>query len=122
MSMMYNPTTVKFSIDSIYSKKNLPVFKTENRLKYYSLIPGLGQVYCGYFKEGAFNFFLNAIALAAGGYEIYSHLYITGYCVAAIPINKFYFGSKKRAEFLLKKQNYQEIISFNEKVKAILIK
>jgi hypothetical protein len=122
LEIQNNNSKIKYSIDSIYNKRKLPVIKSENRLKYYSLIPGLGQAYCGYYKEGAFNFLLNAIALTAGGYEVYSHLYITGYCVAAIPINKFYFGSKKRAEFLLKKHNYQEIMGFNEKVKDILLK
>jgi len=113
---------LKKSIDSIYNPKRTPKIKTENRLKYFKLIPGFGQAYCGYYKEGALNFLLSALALTAGSIEFYYHFYITGYCIAVIPINKFYFGSHNRAELLLNKHNYYEVLRFNEKVKSILIK
>ena len=112
---------IKAKIDSIYEIKNIPKIKSEKKLSYYCLIPGFGQVYCGYYFEGLLNFSLNALALAAGGYEIYYRYFITGYCLAAVPINKFYFGGKRRAEFSIKKTNYLRLNGFNEKVKNLLI-
>lgn len=109
-------------IDSLYQSKNTPKIKSKKRLSYYKFIPGLGQIYAGYYKEGIFNFILNASALIIGTYEVYKSFYFTGYCLGAIPISKFYFGSQARAELLLDKHNYFEISEFDNKVKAILIK
>ncbi len=111
---------IRNKIDSFYAKRNIPKMKSDKKLFYYSLIPGLGQAYCGYYLEGLFNFSLNALALGVGGYEVYSHYFLTGYCLAAIPISKFYLGGKRRSEFLIKKVNYLRVSDFNEKVKNLL--
>lgn len=106
---------------SLYSKDSIPKMKSENILFWVSFIPGGGIIYAGKPLEGAFNFLLNTSALSFGLYQIYYGYYFTGYFGGAILLEKFYFGGRKRAEFLLEKRNTEKAAEFNKRIKSVLI-
>ncbi|MBN1990941.1 MAG: hypothetical protein JW783_16175 [Bacteroidales bacterium] len=110
------------TLNMLYSKRNLPKLKSENKLFWISFIPGAGIAYAGKPLEGAFNFTLNATALGLGVLGILNGYYITGYAGGAIMLEKFYFGGRRRSEYLLKQTNYTRSRRFNQEVKAIAIK
>lgn len=109
-------------IDQVYARKNLPRLKKEKTQEVLNYLPGLGHVYAGNWKEGLLSFSLNLSSLAFGAYQVYLGYYITGYFGGAIPLNKFYFGSRTRAAFLLEKYNYEEKRRFNKQVKDVLLR
>jgi hypothetical protein len=108
------------SITQLYSKP--PKLKKEKTARLLcTFIPGSGQIYAGAPLEGLFNFSLQAAALGFAVYEFLDTYYITGYFVGLGMFQKFYFGGIRRAEYLVKKRNYQVTKKFNENVKNILI-
>jgi len=121
------PDSVKLKVlsevESLYNKKSIPkrfsARKAENLSRF---IPGSGQVYCGEFLEGSFNFLINAAILSFAAYEFYTRYYFTGYFVGLGLLNKTYNGGMHRAKNLAEEKNLEEIRSFNEKSSALMIK
>jgi hypothetical protein len=108
------------TINQMYSKP--PRLKKEKTARLLSsFIPGSGQVYAGAPIEGLFNFSLHVATLGFAVYEFLDTYYITGYFAGLGMFQKFYFGGIRRAEYLVKKKNYQVTKKFNEEVKNILI-
>ncbi|HPJ44542.1 MAG TPA: hypothetical protein PL017_00485 [Tenuifilaceae bacterium] len=104
-----------------YSNDSLPKLKNEKVLFWVSFIPGAGIVYAGKPAEGFLNLTINMASLAFGAHQIYYSYYLTGYFGGAIMLQKFYFGGRKRAEFLLNKNNYEKALYFNENRKKEII-
>ena len=91
-----------------------PRFKNPETAKHLSILPGLGQVYCGKVFEGGLSFLLNASALGFGAWEVYSGYYLTGYVVGVTLLQKFHSGGQHRAELLAKQVNEKNILEFNQ--------
>ncbi len=104
-----------------YNPKLLPRIKKEKTLFWLSFIPGAGMAYAGKPLEGVLNFGINASALAFGVYQIYYGYYLTGYFGGAIILQKFYFGGRKRGEYLLEERNYKASRKYNDLIKSYVI-
>ena len=86
-----------------------------------SLLPGLGQVYAGYFWEGFVNASLQLISLAFTGGAIYLKYYITSFMVGYTTFYRFYRGGQNRAEFLANQHNYEKTRDYNTRLKKIIL-
>jgi hypothetical protein len=104
-----------------YSNDSLPKLKNEKVLFWISFIPGAGIIYAGKPIEGFLNFTINMASFAFGVHQIYYSYYLTGYFGGAIMLQKFYFGGRKRAEFLLNKKNYEKTLNFNRNRKKEIV-
>ncbi len=109
-------------VNSLYSKTNLPklknVIKAGNLSK---ILPGLGQMYAGYFWEGAGSFMFNITTLGLTVAGIYYHYYITSVMFGFATFERFYIGNTHRAELLAKKTNYKRKKTYNEKLKNYVL-
>ena len=85
--------------------KSLKYKKTERAEWYSTFVPGLGQVYAGKFAEGAASFILNSSGLFFMGYNFWQTNYFTTFTVGSALLNKFYFGGRRRAHFLVEQRN-----------------
>lgn len=113
--------SLALALEELYTKENRPKLKKENTLFWISFVPGAGIAYAGKPLEGAFNFTLNATALGLGVLGILNGYYITGYAGGAIMLEKFYFGGRRRGEYLLKQTNYNRTRKFNQKVQSLAL-
>ena len=113
--------SLALALEELYTQANRPKLKKENTLFWISFIPGAGIAYAGKPLEGAFNFTLNATALGLGVLGIFNGYYITGYAGGAIILEKFYFGGRRRGEYLLKQTNYNRTRKFNQKVQGLAL-
>ena len=121
---IYSPPEIKDSLlylaSKMYQKKSIPKLKKQSTAKVLSFIPGLGQVYAGYFLEGTDAFLLNLAFLGFGVYQVYEGFYLTGYFIGAGGLSKTFFGNMRYAEFLVEKHNYNKSREFNDKVSAFI--
>ncbi|PWD99133.1 tetratricopeptide repeat protein [Marinilabilia rubra] len=101
--------------------KDTPKYKDPEKARHLSILPGLGQAYCGKIFEGGISFLLNASALSFGAWQVYTEYYFTGYVVGVTLLQKFHSGGQHRAETLAKERNRKEIIRFNTKITSELI-
>lgn len=101
-------------IQSLYD--DAPNYKNPEKAKHLSILPGLGQVYCGDFFEGSMNFLLNASALGFGAWQVYSGYYFTGYVVGITLLQKFHSGGQHRAQILARQKNRENALKFNVKI------
>jgi len=118
----YNKDSLHAIISHYYSKRNIPKMLEPEKAQIMSMIvPGSGQVYAGYFWEGASNFLFSISSLALAGYGFYKKYYLTGYFVGLGLFQKFYFGGHRRSEILVNQCNYRRIKTFNNKLKPIIL-
>jgi len=111
------------NINEIYDEKNFPKIKSTKRAYYLSMfIPGSGQIYAGYFKEGILSFIFHISSISLGIWEITLKNYFTSYVLGAGLLQKFYFGNLRRAEYLTEKHNYLKLKKFNENLKILIFK
>jgi len=114
--------SLKRETENLYQTKNYPKLKKANKAKVLaSIIPGMGQVYAGYFWEGAANGSFQAIALLATAYGIYTGYYVTSAVVSFGLFQKFYAGAIVRTDFLVQKKNYKLLRNYNDKLKEKII-
>lgn len=111
------------TIDSLYQPKNLPRLKNPQKAVWLSrFVPGLGQMYAGYWAEGVGSFLCNSATLALTAVGVYYGYYFSSILVGYTVFQRFYIGNTRRAEFLANKTNYKRKKAFNEKVRgAVLI-
>jgi len=116
--------SLKKNVNELYSPKNYPRLKNLLKAqKMSAFLPGLGQLYAGYFWEGAASAFLNAVSLGAMGYYIvFEKLYFTGIMAGSAVFSKFYMGGSNRLEYLVEKKNYTLLRSYNNMLKATVLK
>jgi len=107
-------------LEILYSKKNLPKIKSEKKAYWLGLVPGLGHIYAGEYKEALSAFMLNLAALSFGVFQIYNGYYLTGYFVGAGILVKLYYGSKERKDYLVEKRNFKEIKQFKSEVGKLI--
>lgn len=109
-------------IDQQYQISKIPKLKDPEKAKKLSMfLPGTGQLYAGYFWEGALNVTLQLAGLGFTGLCIWEKYYFTGAFVGFSIFQKFYGGGMNRAQFLTEKRNYIKTRTFNDKVKNYLL-
>jgi len=109
-------------IDLQYQNSNLPKLKNPEKAKKLSMfLPGTGQLYAGYFWEGALNVTLQLAGLGFTGLCVWQKYYFTGAFVGFSIFQKFYGGGMNRAQFLAEKRNYISTRKFNDGVKKYML-
>lgn len=90
-------------------------YKKPERAEWLSTFaPGLGQVYAGRFVEGTSSLLLNSAGLFFMGYNFWQTSYFTTFTVGSALLNKFYFGGRRRAHFLVEQRNMELKTSYLE--------
>lgn len=109
-------------IELAYQEKNIPKYKDpEKANKLSTFLPGVGQLYAGYFWEGAASVAFQLVGLSFGVYSFFIKNYITSVLIGLSFFQKFYLGGVKRAEFLVNKRNYIVKRKFNDRTKKMIL-
>jgi len=85
------------------------------------LLPGLGQIYAGYPKEGFVSVGLQALSLGFGVYHVLNHYYLIGFFTGAGLLQTFYFGGARRSGIMAEETNRKRKARNNQKIRALLI-
>lgn len=113
---------IMHEIESQYHYKKIPLLKSPEKAKNLSMfLPGTGQLYAGYFWEGALSVSLQLVGLGFTGLCILNKYYFTGIALGTSIFQKFHVGGMNRSEFLVNKRNHIETRSFNDKIKSYLL-
>lgn len=92
----------------LYSGNRLPKLKNPTKAANLStFLPGIGQLYAGYFWEGVANVSFQALGLGAVVVGIITQYYVGGAVVGFTIFQRFYAGGISRAEFLANKKNFE---------------
>lgn len=114
--------TLQKKINQLYVPENYPHMKKLLKAqKMSAFLPGLGQLYAGYFWEGAASAFLNVASVGFMGYCIYTKLYFTGIITGSGVFSKFYLGGSRRLEYLVNKRNYKVLRNYNDSLKKFIL-
>lgn len=85
------------------------------------LLPGLGQIYAGYPKEGLVSASLQALSLGFGVYHVLNRYYFIGFFTGAGLFQTFYFGGARRASLMAEETNRKRKARNNQKLRAVLV-
>ena len=85
------------------------------------LMPGLGQIYAGYAKEGLVSAGLQALALGFGVYHVLNRYYMIGFFTGAGLFQTFYFGGARRASIMAEETNRKRKARNSQKIRALLV-
>lgn len=85
------------------------------------IMPGVGQMYAGYPKEGLVSVGLQTLALGFGVYHIWHRYYLIGFFTGAGMFQAFYFGGARRAELMAEETNRKRKAKNNQLLRAVLI-
>lgn len=101
--------------------QNQPRIKSRKKAKNLAtFLPGSGMIYGGRFWEGVWSGMLQAGALSFAVVEFIQKDYITGYVAGLALLQKFYFGSIKHTDDIVKKKNRNNVNDFNLHLTKIL--
>lgn len=115
--------SLRIAIHKMYNPVNYPRMKNLLKAqKMSAFLPGLGQLYAGYFWEGATSAFLNVASVGFMAYCIYTKLYFTGIITGSGIFSKFYLGGSNRLEYLVAKRNYKMNRNYNDQLKNTILK
>lgn len=110
------------SLELMYCLKEIPKYKSEKKAaKLSTFLPGTGQIYAGYFAEGAVSVLFQLAGLGFGVYSFLIKNYITSVIIGYSFFQKFYLGGVNRSEFLVRKRNYLVKRKFNDKAKNYIL-
>ena len=110
-------------VEMVYSEKGQSKYRDPKKADLWAtLLPGTGQLYSGYFFDGAFTALMVAsgIGVAALGVFVVKY-YVTGLVLGYGIYQRFYTAGIKRSEFLARKRNYQRNRAYNDCLQAIVI-
>lgn len=99
--------------------------KMKNPEKAFNLsyfLPGVGQMYAGYFWKGFLSGFINLAAVGFAGYSFYTGYYFSGAFTGVTLFYIFYNGGARYAEVLAEQYNEKKGEALRNKVKAALLK
>ena len=115
--------SLRKNVNALYVPQNYPRLKKLLKAqKMSAFLPGLGQLYAGYFWEGTASAFLNVASLGLSGYFIYETLYFTAVTAGTSVVSKFYLGGTNRLEYLVAKKNYKLLRNYNNQLKMLIVK
>ena len=102
-------------IELMYATKAIPKMKSLKKAQTLSyILPGTGQMYAGYFWEGAASAAIQLAALSLTAYCVYVHYYVAAFVGGYSIFSKFYLGGINRLEYLVGKTNYERSRKFND--------
>lgn len=84
-------------------------------------MPGLGQVYAGYPKEGFFSLGLQALALGFGVYHVWQKYYFIGFLSGASLFQSLYFGGGRRAAIMAETINRKQKVTNNQQIRQVVL-
>jgi len=106
----------------IFNPTNQPKLKDSRKARIFSMIiPGSGQIYSGYVKDGLISFGLHLLAVGGAGFAFSQGLYISGWIGGFGLLQKLYFGGIQRAEELSEQKNRLKKESFIQPASNFLI-
>lgn len=109
-------------IEKEYEPAKRPKYKRLKKAKIMSyIVPGLGQMYAGFYGEGITAMACNAIFLGLTGVGIYYKYYLTSILYSYTIFSKFYTGNISRMEFLVNKRNYLLQKNYNQRLKQLVM-
>jgi TM2 domain-containing membrane protein YozV len=85
------------------------------------LMPGLGQIYAGYPKEGLISAGLQALSLGFGVYHVLNKYYLISFFSGAGLFQTFYFGGARRASLMAEETNRKRKARNSQKIRALLV-
>lgn len=107
-------------LNSLYTKQ--PKLKKVKKAALLSrFVPGLGQIYVGYWGEGITAMTCNVVFLGLTGVGIYYKYYVTSILYSSSVFAKFYLGNLTRAEYLANKRNYKLTKEYNLALKSRIL-
>jgi hypothetical protein len=114
---------IKSEVNKLYDERNIPKLHSPQKAENLSrFIPGSGQIYCGHFLEGSFNFLMNSTILGFSLYEFLTKYYFTGYIVGLSLFNKTYHGGMNRAKLLAGEKNIADMNRLNLDASTLMIR
>lgn len=84
-------------------------------------LPGVGQMYAGYFWKGFLSGFINVGTVAFAGYSFLTGYYFSGAFTGVTLFYIFYNGGARYAEVLAEQYNREKGEEFNKSVRLILL-
>jgi tetratricopeptide (TPR) repeat protein len=110
------------TIGKEYAADKRPKYKRLKKAKVMSyIVPGLGQMYAGFYGEGITAMACNVIFIGLTGVGIYYKYYITSILYSYTIFSKFYTGNITRVEFLVNKRNYLMQKEYNQRLKKLVM-
>ena len=109
-------------LSSEYMEEDFPRLKSLDKAqKLSTVMPGTGQMYAGYFWDGAANssLVLGALAFTVGA--VYLKYYITALTVGYGLFGRFYNGGITHLEYLVEKKNHELLRAFNDDRKNFIL-
>lgn len=105
---------------SFLEKPKIKNIKKARNLSY--LLPGVGQMYAGYFSKGLFSSLMQASLMAFGAYSLYTGYFFTGAFTGIGLFYAFYSGGARHAEYLAKQKNKELTKSYNDPIRELILK
>jgi len=84
------------------------------------VMPGVGQMYAGYPKQGIVSIGLQTLALGFGVYHFINKYYLISFLSATNLFQIFYFGGAKRAVLMAQETNFKNKSQNNQRVKQTI--
>lgn len=113
--------SVATCLKSSYETKIPKMKNKEKAEKLSTFLPGTGQIYAGYFWEGATNIAIQASLVGLTAYGFYLKYYLSSGLAGVSLLQKFYLGGVSRAGFLAEKTNYLRTRKYNDELKRVIV-
>lgn len=86
------------------------------------VLPGVGQMYAGYFGKGLLSSAIQGSLMAFGAYSLYEGYFFTGALTGIGLFYSFYSGGVRHARYLALKKNEELTRKYNDPIRDVLIK
>ncbi len=118
-----NVNEVELTVEEAYGFLNKTKIKDSEKAESLSyFLPGVGQMYAGYFGRGLLSGFLQAVFIGYGAYSLYEGYFFSGALTGVGLFWAFYSGGSRHAKYLAQKKNEELTAKYNEPIKEALLK
>lgn len=108
--------------DEVYAFLEKPKLRDPKKAETLSyILPGVGQMYAGYFGKGLFSSFTQLVLVSFGAYSIYEGYFFTGAFTGIGLFYAFYSGGIRHARFLTEKKNAEKVEKYNSAVRKVIL-
>ncbi len=108
--------------DEVYAFLEKPKIRDPKKAETLSyILPGVGQMYAGYFGKGLFSSFIQLAFVSFGAYNIYKGYFFTGAFTGIGLFYAFYSGGIRHARFLTEKKNAERAEKYNTGVRNVIL-
>lgn len=114
---------VGLSVEEAYYFIEKPKLKDPKKAETLSyILPGVGQMYAGYFGKGLLSSAIQGSLMAFGAYSLYEGYFFTGALTGIGLFYSFYSGGVRHSKYLALKRNEELTRKYNDPIKDTLIK